>query len=67
MGIYVQGFLLKEFPDVTPEEMEILKAVVHYELFTSEDIRNILKARAQAVLDRLRQPPSSGSSGTSPP
>jgi hypothetical protein len=57
MSDFVPCFLCQEFSDLSAEETEILKAVVHYELFRSADIRQVLKQRAQDVLDRLRRPP----------
>jgi hypothetical protein len=63
MSGFVLGILYKEFTDLSPEEVEILRAVMHYELFTSEAIKQQLVERAQAVLARLRPPPGAGSPG----
>ena len=60
MGMFLEGFIRKEFEEqitnlrLDDDEIEILKAVTHYELYTSEEIRGILRRRAQQVLDRLR-------------
>ena len=57
MRMFLEGLLRREFEDqnLDDDEMEILKAVTHYELYTSQQIREILRQRAQRVLDRLRQ------------
>ena len=70
MKMFLEGFLRKEFEDqivnlhLTDDEFEILKAVTHYELYTSEDIRVILRRRVQRVIDILRPPGSGSGSGS---
>lgn len=64
MGDFIQGFLQKEFEDyidtLDDEELAIIKAVTHYELYTSEQIKEILRQRVQQVLRRLgKAPPGS--------
>ena len=61
---FVDVFLNTEFPNLTSEEREVLRAVVAHDLYTSEQIRGMLRARAQAVLDILRQDQGSGSDDT---
>jgi hypothetical protein len=62
---FVDAFLDTEFPNLTSEERDVLRAVVTHDLYTSEQIRGMLRARAQAVLDILRQDQGSGDDGTS--
>jgi hypothetical protein len=59
MGMFLEGFIRREFEDqnLDDDEIAVLKAVMHYELYTSTQIREILKQRAQQVLGRLRQGP----------
>lgn len=64
---FVDIFLRKEFPDLSPEERDVLRAVVTHDLYTSEQIRTVLRARAQAVLDILRQGHGSGGYSSEPP
>jgi hypothetical protein len=64
MGAFIQGFLQKEFENyidaLDDEELAIIKAVTHYELYTSEQIKDILRQRVQQVLRRLgKGPPGS--------
>ena len=60
MGVFLQSFIRREFEEqiaslhLADDEIEILKAVTHYELHTSEQIRQILRQRVQQVLNRLR-------------
>ncbi len=61
---FTDMFLYTEFPDLSPEEKDVLRAVVTHELYTSSLIRDVLRARAQAVLDVLRQ--GQGASGNNP-
>jgi hypothetical protein len=64
---FVDVFLRTEFPDLSPEERDVLRAVVTHELYTSEEIRDVLRARAQAVLDVLRQGQGPGGYGPQTP
>ena len=56
MGMFLEGFIRREFENqnLDDDEIAVLKAVMHYELYTSTEIRDILRQRAQQVLDRLR-------------
>jgi len=57
MKPFLQGFLYKEFEDyignLDEEELRILRAVMHYELYTSEQIKEILRQRVQQVLRKM--------------
>ena len=61
MKPFLQGFLYKEFEEqianLDDEELAIIKAVTHYELYTSEQIKDILRQRVQQVLRRLGKIP----------
>ena len=61
MKPFLQGFLYKEFEDqinnLDDEELAIIKAVMHYELYTSEQIKVILRDRVQQVLRKLGKIP----------
>jgi hypothetical protein len=61
---FTEVFLEAEFPNLSPEERDVLRAVVTHELYTSRLIRDVLRAKAQAVLDVLRQ--GHGASGGNP-
>jgi hypothetical protein len=61
---FTDMFLYTEFPELSPEEKDVLRAVVTHELYTSRLIRDELKARAQAVLDVLQH--GHGASGNNP-
>lgn len=69
MSVFLESFLRREFGEqitnlhLSDEEVEILKAVAHYHLYTSDQIRTALRRRVQQVIDILRPPGStSGSS-----
>ena len=57
MGDFIQGFLQKEFEEqidsLDDEELAIIKAVTHYELYTSQQIKDLLRKRVEEVLARL--------------
>lgn len=61
MKLFLHGFLCKQFEDqinnLDDEELAIIKAVMHYELYTSEQIKAILKDRVEQVLRRLGKIP----------
>jgi hypothetical protein len=64
MGDFIQCFIQKEcenyIDNLDEEELVIIKAVLHYELYTSEQIKDILRQRLQQVLRRLgKAPPGS--------
>jgi len=60
MASFIQGFLHKEFESqidsLDDEELAIIKAVAHYELYTSQQIKDILKQRVEQVLAKLKPP-----------
>jgi hypothetical protein len=44
---FVDAFLDTEFPNLTSEERDVLRAVVTHDLYTSEQIRGILLANPE--------------------
>ena len=63
MGMFIQGFLYKEFAqqiadaNLDKDDLVILRAVILYELYTSEDFKEtVLRPRVRDVIDRLRKP-----------
>lgn len=61
MGDFIHGLLQKEFEayidSMNEEELAILRAVTHYELYNSQQIKDILKERIENVLRRLGKMP----------
>lgn len=65
MGIFIQGFLHKEFTqqiadaNLDKDDLIILRAVILYELYTAEDFKqNVLRPRILDVIAKLKKPPS---------
>jgi len=58
MAAFIQGFLHKEFANqidsLDDEDLAIIRAAVHYELYTSQQIKDILKQRVEQVLAKMR-------------
>ena len=55
MGDFSQFLTPDDIKDLSPEEAEILQRVMDHELYTSDDIKRILRQRVQQALDELKQ------------
>lgn len=55
MGDFSQFLTPDDIKDLSTEEAEILQRVMDHELYTSDDIKRILRQRVQQVLDELKQ------------
>jgi hypothetical protein len=55
MGDFAQFLTPDDIKDLSTEEAEILQRVMDHELYTSDDIKRILRQRVQQVLDELKQ------------
>jgi hypothetical protein len=59
MGFFINGLLYSrdleaEIDSLSPEDLEILRSVLHYELFTNPEIREALLRRVREVIERLQ-------------
>ena len=55
MGDFAQFLTPDDIKDLSTEEAEILQRVMDHELYTSDDIKRILRQRVQQALDELKQ------------
>ncbi len=60
MGLFYHCLSADDLENLTPEDLEILRRSLNHELYTSDEIRKILRDRVQQVLNELRQRRSSG-------
>lgn len=63
MGIFIQGFLHKEFAqqiadaNLDKDDLIILRAVILYELYTAENFKQtVLRPRILDVIEKLKKP-----------
>lgn len=59
MGFFINGLLYSrdlegDVAGLSPEDIEILKSTLHYELFTNPDIKDALISRVREVIERLQ-------------
>ena len=61
--------LVKElnFPNLTPQELAIIKAAIRREIYNSSQIKEILKERIRQVYDQIKSSSASQSLAASPP
>ena len=55
MGDFAQFLDPDEIKDLSTEEAERLQRVMDHELYTSDDIKRILRQRVRQALDELKQ------------
>ena len=55
MGDFSQFLTPDDIKDLSTEEAEILQRVMDHELYTSDDIKRILRQRVQQALAELKQ------------
>ena len=55
MGDFSQFLTPDDIKDLSTEEAEILQRVMDHELYTSDDIKRILRQRVRQALDELKQ------------
>ena len=61
MKPFLNGLVYKEFEDqigkLDDQDLAIIRVAMHYELYTSDEIRRILRDRVEQVLRRLGKIP----------
>jgi hypothetical protein len=60
MGDFAQFLDPDEIKDLSTEEAERLQRVMDHEIYTSNEIKEILRQRVRQVLDELKQRRSGG-------
>jgi hypothetical protein len=55
MGDFAQFLDPDEIKDLSTEEAERLQRVMDHELYTSDEIKGILRQRVRQVLDEIKQ------------
>ena len=55
MGDFSQFLTPDDIKNLSTEEAESLQRIMDHELYTSEDIKTILRQRVQQALDEIKQ------------